>query len=183
MVMGEYGDISWAGRASDRWGHWGAGVLIVSIMAAIGLGVRPLPATTPLAVWMPLGLFAVVIVSWLKMRQHDRRLCELCVHAMPLNAAELAASMHRRFAVAHAGERRSVLIGYLVVLLGSNGLLLAGMTGRICWALVQSSMIYLVLAYSSHRRFQPWCPNCRGGGHEDRESTVVPDPLPQGGMP
>jgi hypothetical protein len=180
--MGEYGGVSWAGRASDRWGHWGAGVLIASIMAAIVLGVRPPPAGNPLAVYLPLTLFALVILSWVKMRQHDRRLCELCAYAVPLNASEQAQRMQRRFALAHLSERRALVVGYLVVLVGSNGLLLFGMSGRLGWALVQSTMIYLVLAYSSHRRFQPWCPRC-SGGHGEREPIAAPDPVPQGQQP
>ena len=44
------------------------------------------------------------------------------------------------------------------------------------WAAVQSTLIYLVLAHSTHRRLQPWCSRCRedGGG----SGADVPDPLP-----
>jgi hypothetical protein len=67
------------------------------------------------------------------------------------------------------------LIPYLVVLIGSN--FATTTAGRIGWAVVQSSMIYLILAYTTHRRLQPWCPWCRsdgGGEHED----VSPPPPP-----
>ena len=161
--MGDYGGFSWSERAVDRWGHWGSSVLIASIVAAIGLGVRPPPAGSPYAIAGPVALFAIVIWSWLRMREHDRRLCELCVKSMPLDAAEIAEQMHLRFTLAHLGERRELVVGYLIVLIGSNGLLLLGPAGRIGWAIIQSSMIYLVMSYSGHRRFQPWCPQCRGG--------------------
>jgi hypothetical protein len=161
--MGDYSDVSWSRRGADRWGHWGSSVLIGAILAAIALGVRPLPSRSPLAVVLPVTLFALVIFSWLRMRDHDRRLCELCVKSMPLAAAEIAEQMHWRFTLAHLGERRELVIGYLLVLVGSNGLLLAGPIGRIGWAAIQASMICLVMSYSGHRRFQPWCPQCRGG--------------------
>jgi hypothetical protein len=152
----------------------------VSITAAIALGVWPPPAGTSIALLLPVTVFAVVIASWLAMRQHDRRLCEACAWAMPLNAAEVAARYQSRFAVAHAGQNRPLVFAYLIVLLGSNVVLVDGLAGRIGWAVVQSSMIYLVLAYSSHRRFQPWCPRCDGGGGGD-DRVEVPDPVPHGG--
>jgi hypothetical protein len=161
--MSDYGGMSLPGRALERWGHWGAGILIASTVAAIGLGVRPLPAGTPIALLVPLLLVTLLVFSWIRMREHDRRLCEFCVQSMPLDAAEIAERMHRRFSVAHLGQRRELVLLYMTILVGSNGLLLAGTIGHFVWALVQASMIYLVLAYSGHRRFQPWCPQCRGG--------------------
>jgi hypothetical protein len=161
--MGAYGGVSWTGRLAARWGHYGSSVLVAAIAAAIALGVYPPPAGSSIALLLPVALFAVVIFSWLLMRDHDRRLCEFCVSSMPLEAAEIASQLHRRFTLAHLGERRQLVVGYLIVLIGANGLLLIGPAGRVGWAVVESSMIYLVLAYSSHRRFQPWCPQCRGG--------------------
>ena len=97
--------------------------------------------------------------------------------SMPLNAAEQAGRYQRRFWMAHTGAEQRFLIPYLVVLLGSN--FFPGTTGRIAWAAIQSSMIYLILSYSTHRRLQPWCPWCSdGGGGEEREDPVRPRPLP-----
>jgi ribosomal protein S27AE len=122
-------------------------------------------------------LLAFVIVTWLFMRQHDRRLCERCAASMPLNAAEHAARFNRRFWLAHAGGNPKVMIPYLIVLVGSN--FLTGTVGRIGWALVQSSMIYLIMAHSSHRKLQPWCPQCSGGGGGTQDKVDEPD-LPRG---
>jgi hypothetical protein len=169
--MGDYSELSSGGSLANRWGHWGAQLLIGAIVGAIALGLRPLPAGSPQAVLVPVLLFTFVIISWLKMREHDRRLCEFCVKSMPLDASEIAEQMHTRFTLAHLGERRELVIGYLVVLIGSNGLLLLGPFGRLGWAAVQATMIYLVLAYSGHRRFQPWCPQCRGGDTRPRVSA------------
>ena len=41
-------------------------------------------------------------------------------------------------------------------------------------------MIYLILAYSSHRKLQPWCPWCSGGGGGSEEHKVDEPDLPRG---
>jgi hypothetical protein len=148
----------WVDRATTRWGHWGSALLVASIGASVVLGLHPLPVGTPQAVGLPVALMILVIVSWLMMRRHDRQLCEHCVAAMPLNPAEQAQHHRRRLHVVHLGSHRAVVAAYLFVLIGSNALIAAGTPGRILWALVQCTMLYLVLAYSSHRNLQPWCP-------------------------
>jgi hypothetical protein len=164
-----------------RIGHHGGHILMVSILAAVAVVVFPLPADSVASFGVPMVLFAVVIGAWLLMRRHDRSLCERCLHTMPLDAAATAQRRHRRFAVVHLGENRRVVIGYMVLLLGSNALLFLGSTpARLLWAGIQCSMVYLVLAHSTHRSLQPWCPWCSdGGGGEDVVDT--PDPLPVGG--
>ncbi|MHA3701903.1 hypothetical protein ACXR2U_06935 [Jatrophihabitans sp. YIM 134969] len=162
-------------------GHHGGRVLVGAIVAMIALAVFPLPPENPASFALPLLLFVVVLGAWVLMRRHDRSLCERCVRTMPLDAAATAQRRHRRFAVVHLGARRGVVAGYLVVLLGSNALLFLESTpARLLWAAVQFSMVYLVLAHSTHRSLQPWCPWCsEGGGGEDVVDT--PGPLPVGG--
>ena len=92
--------------------------------------------------------------------------------SMPLNAAERAVRYQRRFWMAHTGMQRRFLIPYFAVLVGSN--FFPGTWGRLAWAVIQASMIYLILSYVAHRRFQPWCPWCSGGG--GGEEPFVPDP-------
>ena len=47
------------------------------------------------------------------------------------------------------------------------------------WAVIQCSMVYLIMSHVTHRRFQPWCPWCSGGGGgSEREDDVTPPPLP-----
>ena len=167
----------WSARLTAVWGHRAPYLLIAAILATIALGVGPVSAS-PRAVFTPVLLLGFVLVSWLLMRQHDRRLCEACVRAMPLNPAATAVKQRRRFAVTHAGANPRVVLPYLVVLIGSN--FLPGTVGRIVWALVQLTMVYLILSYSSHRTLQPWCPWCRGGGGGDDEDEPVDDgPRPQ----
>ncbi|MEO6884956.1 MAG: hypothetical protein ABI232_01535 [Jatrophihabitantaceae bacterium] len=172
--MSSIGVSPWGGRAAARWGHYAPTLLCGSIFAAILIGLRPLPGT--LALTAPLALVAFVLASWLFMRQHDRRLCELCVSAMPLNMSEQAARYQRRFWLAHRGGDVRYVGPYLLVLIGTN--FLPGTVGRIIWALVQCTMIYLIASYTAHRRLQPWCPWCRGdGGGGEREDA--PPPAPQ----
>ena len=173
-----------APRAATNWGHWGAQLLIGSIVAAIALVVRPLPPDSPFSIILPVTLFAFVIASWLLMRKHDRRLCETCMASMPLNAEELAVRYKHRFAVAHLAQNRALTVAYLLALLASNFVLLNPSVlpdplGRYVWALVQTTMIYLILASATHRKLQPWCPQCKGGGGE-KEDVDAPEPVPTG---
>jgi hypothetical protein len=169
------GDIGnpWLVRVGDRWGHFAPVLLSAAIVGVIVLGLHPLDGAFALSV--PLTLLLFVVGSWLLMRQHDRRLCEHCAASIPLNPSELAARYHRRFWTAHAGAEPRYLIPYLVVLLGSN--FATDGIARVGWAIIQSSMIYLIMCHSSHRRLQPWCQWCRGDGGGEHEE-VTPEPLP-----
>lgn len=165
----------WHGRVAEWWGHFAPELLMVSILGVIAVGIHPLPGA--LTYTGPLALMTFVLASWLLMRRHDRRLCELCAASMPLNPSALAVRYQRRFWTAHTGSQRQYLLPYLVVLIGSN--FAPGLVGRIFWAAMQSTMIYLILSYSTHRRLQPWCPWCSdGGGGDEREDPVTPDPVP-----
>ena len=168
--------LPYSGGLARGWGHWAPQLLSVAILGAIALGVRPV-APTLLTLLTSLTLLVFVVITWLFMRQHDRRLCERCAASMPLNAAEHAARYSRRFRLAHAGSNPWVMVPYLIVLVGSN--FLTSPTGRVGWALVQSTMIYLIMAHCSHRRLQPWCPQCSGGGGGERNNVDEPD-LPRG---
>jgi Na+/melibiose symporter-like transporter len=165
----------WAERLYGRWGHFAPELLMGSIGAVILLGLHPVYG--PLALSVSFGLVVFVVMSWLLMRRHDRSLCEHCVAAMPLNPSELAARYSRRFWLSHTGAEPKFVVPYLAVLIGSN--FATGTVGRFGWAVVQTSMIYLILSYSTHRRLQPWCPWCReGGGGWDADNIDSPDPVP-----
>jgi hypothetical protein len=149
------------------------------VAAIVAFGLNPMDVTTPAALAVPIVILVFALLSWRAMRQHDRRLCEICMISMPLNMAEVAARYRLRFAVVHAVVIKSIVISYLVVLIGSDLVLLHGtLMERVVWAAIQSTMVYLVLAYSSHRRFQPWCPQCHGGdGERDRSADRGPAPI------
>lgn len=176
-------DLSLPRPRATNWGHWGAQVLIGSVLASIAMVLKPLPYDSPLAVIAPVSVFLLVIASWVLMRRHDRQLCENCMASMPLDAAAQATRYRRRFTVTHLGSDRRIVVAYLLVLIGSNFLLLGSMLpqplGQYLWALIQSTMIYLVLSYSTHRKLQPWCARCSGGGGEN-EQVDAPEPAPSG---
>ncbi|HEV7205295.1 MAG TPA: hypothetical protein VGN18_11855 [Jatrophihabitans sp.] len=165
-----YADVPRTQRMADRLGHYSTGMLMGAIGGAIAIGLFPPPGL--LAITLPVLLFAFVIVSWLLMRHHDRRLCEHCVLSMPLNPSEQANRFQRRFWLAHTGSEPRFLIPYLAALIGSN--FLTTTLGRVAWAVIQSSMIYLVLANTTHRRLQPWCPWCSGGGGGEEVDETPP---------
>lgn len=157
----------------ERVGHHANKLLIAAIVAAVAAGLHPLPGV--LAFTLPVALVGFVLFAWALMRRHDRRLCEQCVLDMPLDPAAKALRLRRRFWMAHTGSEPRFLIPYLVVLVASN--LATSTVGRIVWAMIQLSMIYLVLAQSTHRSLQPWCPWCSQGGG-GQEIDEVPPVLP-----
>jgi Zn-dependent protease with chaperone function len=169
----------WLGQVARRWGHYGATWLVLSVGGILALGLNPPRVSGTSALIAPIAIFGFALASWSAMRQHDRRLCELCTTSMPLNMTERAARYRLRFTVVHAVVSKPLVISYLVVLIGSDLVLMRGTAvERLAWAGIQSSMVYLVLAYASHRRFQPWCPQCRGGhGERDRSDDRGPAPL------
>ena len=173
---------SWAGgQSAGRWGHWAPQILVVAIVTSVVLVVRPLPYDNPAAVLAPFLLIAGVLATWVQLRRHDRSLCELCMAAMPLNPSADAQRFRRRLAMAHLGTVRRALMAYVLVIVTFDLLLVLVPASLLpvasyAWAGVQSTLIYLVLAHSTHRRLQPWCPRCgdEGGG----DGMEAPDPVP-----
>jgi hypothetical protein len=163
-----------SGRLARRWGHYAPESLMVAIVGVIVLKLRPVE--DPLAsLTIAIGLLTFILCTWLVMRRHDRGLCEHCMASMPLNASEAAVRYQRRFWLAHTGSEMRFVIPYLAVLIGLG--FATTPVGVVAWVLAQTTMIYAILAYSTHRRLQPWCPWCsNGGGGQDE--TVTPDPLP-----
>jgi hypothetical protein len=177
--------MDWAYRPSaGRWGHWAPQILIAAILTSVVMVIRPLPPSSPLALASPALLVAAVVATWVQMRRHDRSLCELCMAAMPLNASATAHRYRRRLAVAHLGSERRAVLAYLGFLVAFDLLLVLVPPDLVrpasyLWAAMQSTLIYLVLAHSTHRRLQPWCATCRaddGGG----SPVGAPDPRPSG---
>ena len=170
-----FGGRPWGERVTGALGHRANTMLASAIVLVVAIQFAPIDPLTALAV--SITLFAFVILSWLLMREHDRRLCERCVMEMPLNPSAEAKRLHRRFWMAHTGSEPRFLVPYLVVLVSSN-FATSTTIGRIGWAVVQLSMVYLIISQSTHRRLQPWCPWCSdGGGGEEVDETppVLPN--------
>jgi hypothetical protein len=159
-------------------GHRAVPVLALCIVGVVALNFRPPPADLGYA-GASIGLLLVVLVTFGALRQHDRALCESCMGRFPLNPAEYAARFHRRFWLVHQTSRLPLVVAYLAAIAGSN--LLTDLVGRIVWAVLTLSLIYPLLAYDAHRRFQPWCPWCDEGDgrhdHSDGHGPRLPDLL------
>jgi hypothetical protein len=168
--MAESARLPWGARLSTALGHHATNMLAGAIVAVVAIQVVPLPPLMALTV--SVTLFAFVLLCWLLMREHDRRLCEQCALAMPLNPAEEAKRHQRRFWMAHTGSEPRFLVPYLIVLVSSN--FATSTIGRIGWAVIQLSMVYLIVSQSTHRKLQPWCPWCSGGGGGDEVDETPP---------
>jgi len=169
-----FGRQPWSERITGVLGHRANTMLAVAIVLVVAVQLAPIDPLMVLPI--SITLFAFVLLSWLLMREHDRRLCEQCVMDMPLNPSEQAKRLHRRFWMAHTGSEPRFLVPYLFVLISSN-FATTTTIGRVGWAMIQLSMVYLILSQSTHRRLQPWCPWCSdGGGGEEVED--LPPVLP-----
>jgi hypothetical protein len=165
--------LPWGERISDVLGHHAVDLLVAAVVMVVVIQLVPMAPGTML--FVSVALFAFVLLCWLLMREHDRRLCERCVLAMPLDPAGQARRYQRRFWTAHTGSEPRFLVPYVVVLVSSN--FAVSTVGRIGWALLQLSMAYLILSQSTHRKLQPWCPWCRDeGGGEDVDETPPATP-------
>lgn len=167
-------------RAS-RWGHHAPQLLIAAVASTVALGVLP-PAPGLLAALLPALLLTAIVATWVQMRRHDRGLCELCMASMPLDPSLSAERYRRRLALAHLGERPRAVVLYLVALVATDLALVVvppsmSAPALVLWACMQSSLVYLVLSHVTHRRLQPWCAQCGGGG-EGRDDVGSQGPLP-----
>jgi hypothetical protein len=163
--------LPWGERLSATLGHYAINMLAAAIVAVVAVQFVALDPLTILTI--SVTLIAFVLLCWLLMREHDRRLCEQCVLEIPLNPSEQAKRFQRRFWMAHTGSEPRFLVPYLTVLIGSN--FATTTIGRFGWALIQLSMVYLLVSQSTHRKLQPWCPWCQqgGGGSEVDETPPV----------
>jgi MFS family permease len=158
-------------RTIGHYAHWYLAALVCGLMV-----LTVAPAAGAFVPWPAMVLLiAVAVLLGLSMLAHNRRLCERCMAALPLDASAVAARYRLRFRVAHLFERRLFALGYLTTLLGSS-LMAADPVGRYLWALAEASLVYLLLVYVTHQRLQPWCPYCRHGG-EEQTTPTTPSPV------
>src|SRR5581483_2070041 len=100
--------LPWGERVSAALGHHALNMLAASVVAVVGLQFVSLDPLMTLA--LSFTLFAFVVLCWLLMRDHDRRLCEQCVMELPLNPSEQAKRFQRRFWMAHTGTEPRFLV-------------------------------------------------------------------------
>ncbi|MCF6522289.1 hypothetical protein [Streptomyces sp. JJ36] len=182
------------GLAGLRHRHHGdalnaVGVLLFGASAV----VPPNPASTTV---LAAAVTLMAVSSAMQTRHLRGPLCERCVGAMPLNAAEAAQRKRRwrwtlaAFHATYDRPSRASLAGTTALLLQGAGAALllgfaeAGDHSRGLGGLVLSLGLLLSLATTwmgrTHSRLQPWCPFCDhgGGGGEggDRDPAPQDDP-------
>jgi hypothetical protein len=149
------------------------------------IGMTPLPDTRIAAVIRTV-LVLVLFAGMAAQRSHDRKLCEPCIAAMPLNPQAEIVKHHRALTVAHsldwAAGRVSRRILSLILLLIIWGVAVGVAFMPKPYSSITSVVVLLltgvVMAWSLqwHGRLQPWCPRCRGDDGGD--DTFNPDPVP-----
>src|SRR4051794_31853664 len=107
-----FGGQTWGERGTPTLRHRANTMLARAIVLVVAIQFARLDPLMTLAV--SVTLFAFVILCWLLMRDHDRRLCERCVMEMPLNPAAQAKRMERRFWMAHTGSEPRFLVPYFI---------------------------------------------------------------------
>lgn len=178
-----FGD-DWARQPAQAsaWGHAGPRIFagILGTMALLAV----LPVTYPPGgrQLVSLAVIAVMVVTLLEMRKHDRALCERCVADFPLNPAQEAETFRRRLATAHLMAERRAATWYLVVILVACLLPVFAppplrTPAMLLWLASLGSLVYLMQSGVTHRRLQPWCPQCGPQGGSDQVETPEPTPL------
>jgi hypothetical protein len=155
-------------------GHYAPWLLAILVGALIVLTL--VPADSSFVPWQAMaGLLALAVFLGISILVHNRRLCERCIAALPLDASMVAGRYGIRFRVAHLFESKLFAIGYLAAVAGS-AFLYSDPVGRYGWAAVEASLVYLLFVYVTHQRLQPWCPYCKNGG-EELSTPTSPSPV------
>jgi hypothetical protein len=156
-------------------GHYAPWLLAIVMGALIVMTL--VPAVSSFVAWELLLLAQVAVLFLaLSMFAHNRRLCGRCIASVPLDASQVAARYTTRFRIAHLFERKLYAGGYLGLVIGS-AFLYTHPVGRYGWAAIVASLVYLLQAYVTHQRLQPWCPRCKNGGEEVVAAPTAPTPV------
>jgi hypothetical protein len=165
-------------RPAVMWaGHYSLAILVVVIGGLIALS-----AAGRVHGWR-LDVTTVLTMAWLFILlvadpHHDRRLCERCAAATPLDPESAARHWHPAFIVAHSKIIKYIPMIFIVGLIAFTW----HVKGQPLWEYVANSVgLFLsFLVYMSswqHTRLQPWCPFCNWGhGGEHEEVPDVPAP-------
>ena len=167
---------------ATRWGHAGPHILVGIMGSMAVLAIVPITYPTGARPMISLTFIVVMVSTWLEMRKHNRTLCEYCVADFPLNPAESAQTYSRRLDTVHRLADKKVAAKFLMMVLVACLLPIVAPTelqvpARILWLASLGSVVYVVLSGVTHRRLQPWCPQCGQQGGSDKIDTPEPMPL------
>ena len=176
----------WARPARvSRWGHAGPSIFVGIISSMAVLAVLPVPYPTGGKPLVSITFIVLMLVTFAEMRKHDRGLCEACMSDFPLNPSQDAETYSRRLATVHLMADKvvarkylaAILVACLLPLFAPDPLRIPAMA---LWLASLVSLGYIVLSGQTHRRLQPWCPQC---GHQGGQDHVeAPEPMPMGGL-
>jgi hypothetical protein len=165
-------------RRQVMWfGHYSLYAIATVIIGLIVLGIFGRPHG-----WLTLAN-VVLTIAWLFILlvagpHHNRRLCERCAQATPLDPEAAARRWHLAFMVTHSKVVKFIpLMLVLAVIVVTHGV-----KGQPLWEYLLNSAILIpvFLVYLTawqHTRLQPWCPFCQwgqGGDHEDAPDVPAP---------
>ena len=175
----------WATPAASRWGHAGPSIFVGIISSMALLAVLPVPYPPGGKPLVSLTFIVLMLVTFVEMRKHDRGLCERCAADFPLNPAQDAETHSRRLATVHLMADKRIARWYLVAILVACLLPIfvpemLQLPARALWLASLASLVYVVQSGVTHRRLQPWCPQCGNQGGEEQVDT--PEPMPMGGL-
>lgn len=167
---------------ATRWGHAGPTIFVVIIGTMAVLAFLPVPYPPGGKPLVSVAFIALMIATYAEMRKHDRGLCERCVAEFPLNPAQAAETYRHRLATVHLLANRRAATYYLLAILVACLLPIFApaplqVPAMALWLASLASLIYLVQSGVTHRRLQPWCPQCGNQGGNDKVDTPEPMPL------
>lgn len=178
-----FGD-GWAHESAQAswWGHTGPRIFAGILGATALLAVLPVSYPPGGKQLVSLAVIALMIVTLVEMRRHDRALCERCVADFPLDPARQAETYRRRLATAHLLAERRAATWYLITVLVACLLPMFAppplrTPALLLWLAALASLVYLMQSGVTHRRLQPWCPQCGPQGGSDQVETPEPTPL------
>ena len=99
-------------------GHYAPWLLGVLVSALTVLTLVPDAVDVPWPALVP--LLGAAIALGLSILVHNRRLCERCIAALPLDATATAARYGRRFRVAHLFQHRLFALGFVAGIVGTS---------------------------------------------------------------
>jgi hypothetical protein len=175
----------WAQPTASRWGHHGPTVLMGVFGTMATLAVLPVPYPANGKPFVSLTFIVLMLITYVEMRKHDRGLCERCVSDFPLNPAQDAETYRRRLRLVHALAEKRAAAWFLAAIVVAcllphlvPGWLAVPALG--VWLASLAVLIYYVQSGQTHRKLQPWCPECGNQGGSD--NIEAPEPMPMGGL-
>jgi hypothetical protein len=168
-----------------RFNHHHAGVILTGIAVSIACHVAGILTVMPdWIMWTPMVCFVLIIAASCSMWYHLRSYCDLCVvQVMTRKSLDYEAAARRKsrqLRLTHRLNWRFTVI-YMIAIAATIPL---GWWYSALYATIIDDLLlllfgYIVVATRNHQRLQPWCPQCKEKGIDNKiEAPMVPTPQP-----